>query len=58
LNGEISFGSVIAGLSAGAGFGLLVLYRENKDVADTLKIVGLLYAISVTCGIIIQSFLG
>lgn len=55
--GIISFGSLIAGLSAGAGLGLLILAKENKDRMDTLRIIGLLLAISITAGTIIQ-FLG
>ena len=56
--GIISFGALIAGLSAGAGLGLLVLAKENKDHIDTLRIVGLLLAISITAGTIIQFFGG
>lgn len=55
--GIISFGSLVAGLSAGAGLGVLVLAKENKDRADTLRIIGLLLAISITAGMLIQ-FLG
>jgi len=50
----ISFGSLIAGLCAGAGLGFLVLLKENKDLKDTLRIIGLLLAISIFSGIIIQ----
>jgi len=52
--GIISFGALIAGLSAGAGLGVLVLAKENKDRIDTLRIIGLLLAISITAGTIIQ----
>ena len=55
--GIISFGALIAGLSAGAGLGVLVLAKENKDRMDTLRIIGLLLAISIAAGTIIQ-FLG
>ncbi len=52
----ISFGSLIAGLCAGAGLGLLVLFKENKELKDTLRIIGLLLTISIFVGIIIQWF--
>ena len=55
--GIISFGALISGLSAGAGLGLLVLAKENKDRMDTLRIIGLLLVISIAAGTIIQ-FLG
>lgn len=52
--GIISFGALIAGLSAGAGLGVLVLAKENKDRMDTLRIIGLLLAISIAAGTLIQ----
>ncbi len=58
LKGGISFGSVIAGLSAGAGLGLIVLFKENKNRKHTFKIMGLLYAVSVLAGILIQLVYG
>jgi hypothetical protein len=50
----ISFGSMIAGLSAGSGLGILVLVKENKELKDTLRIIGMLLAISIFAGIVIQ----
>lgn len=54
LQGAISYGSVIAGLSASGGLGLLVLFKEEKNKAEIWKIVALLFAISALSGIIIQ----
>lgn len=54
LEGGIGFGSVIAGLSAGAGLGTLVLIRDNKSFRDTLRVLGLLTGISIAAGIFIQ----
>lgn len=56
LKGGISFGSAIAGLSAGGGLGLLVLIKENKNRKETLLILGLLAAISLTAGILLNLF--
>ncbi|MCL5411022.1 MAG: arsenic efflux protein [Patescibacteria group bacterium] len=58
LKGAISFGSTIAGLSAGAGLGLLVLFRENKNLKNTFIVLGLLLFFSITAGILIQYFYG
>ena len=54
LNGAISFASVISGLCAGAGIGLVVLFRMNKDKKENLKILGLLYGFAVLAGIILE----
>ena len=54
--GIISFGAMISGLCSGAGLGLLVLIKENKNLKDTLFIIGLLLLISTLAGEIIQLF--
>lgn len=57
LKGGLSFGSVIAGLGPNTGLGLLILFKENKSVKDSFKVVGLLVAISSAAGIIIELIL-
>ena len=54
LSGAISFGSLVAGLSSGAGVGLLLLFKRNKNYKQNLMILSVLYAIGVIGGIIIQ----
>ncbi len=54
LQGAISYGAVIAGLSAGGGLGILVLFKEDKDKKDIFKVIGLLFTISVVSGLLIQ----
>ncbi len=56
LKGAIGYGSAIAGLSAGAGLGLLVLFKENKNLKNTLTILGLLLFFSILAGVLIQYF--
>ena len=58
LRGAISYGSAVSGLASGCGLGSLVLLRENKDLRDTLTILGYLLLSSVTAGIAIQHFFG
>lgn len=53
INGSLSFGSVIAGLCASGGLGILVLFKEEKSWKERLMIVGLLYGVSVLAGILI-----
>lgn len=54
VSGALSFGSLAAGLSAGAGVGLLVLIRVNHNQKQNAILVGLLYILSVLLGIILQ----
>ena len=39
---------------AGSGVGILVLFKENTDIKENIKILGLLYALGVVSGIIIE----
>lgn len=53
LNGAISFSSVIAGLSAGTGVGLIVLCKVNSDKNESIKIAGLLFIYAIVAGILL-----
>lgn len=53
-SGSLSFGSVVAGLSTGAGLGLVVLFRTNKNLKQNIGITALLYAIGAISGLIIN----
>ena len=50
----INGASLIAGLLTGAGVGLIVLFKMNKNIKENIGIVGLLYVIGVFSGIILQ----
>lgn len=54
LAGQISFASIIAGLSTGAGVGTIVLFRSNKNMKENLKILLLLYLAGSLSGFIIE----
>lgn len=54
LAGTVSFGSLIAGLSSGAGMGLLVLFRVNKDMKANCKVLLAVVLIGMIAGSIIQ----
>ncbi|MGN0478644.1 MAG: putative manganese transporter [Hominenteromicrobium sp.] len=54
--GSLEFGSCVAGLCAGAGLGLVVLFRTNHRLKENLAIVGVLYAASVITGLIVNLF--
>jgi hypothetical protein len=53
LKGTIGFGTVIAGLSASGGLGLLVLWREEKNKKVFFKVLILLYVIAVIAGLVV-----
>lgn len=57
LAGTISFGSLIAGLSSGAGVGILLLFKKNNNTIQSLGIVGTLYIIGALSGVILQYLL-
>lgn len=54
LAGSMGLGAAMAGLLAGSGVGLLVLFRVTQDRWENLRILGLLYAIGVAVGIAVE----
>lgn len=52
LEGFLNFSAMMSGLLVGAGVGLLVLFRANDNLKDSIRITGLLYLIGVVAGII------
>lgn len=54
LDNIMSFGAMMSGLLTGAGVGLLVLFKVNKNVKENVLILILLYAIGVIVGTIIE----
>ena len=54
LTDMISFGSLISGLLTGAGVGLLVLFKTNKNLKENILIIILLYVIGVIMGYLID----
>ncbi len=54
LKGAMSTGAMLSGLLAGSGVGLLVLFRVNHDRKENLRILGLLYSVSVVIGIVTE----
>ncbi|BDF03684.1 putative manganese transporter [[Clostridium] hylemonae] len=54
LNGAISFASVIAGLCTGAGIGLVVLFKVNRQRKENMKILAVLFAVGVAAGVVLE----
>ena len=56
LDNILSLGALIAGTLSNAGLGMFVLYKVNNNPKETLRILGVLYAIGVIFGIITDIF--
>lgn len=54
LADAIGFGAVIAGLSTGAGVGLITLFKTNKSKLESLAIVAYILVFSIVFGEILQ----
>lgn len=54
MQGAISFGSLFAGLTAGAGVGLAVLWRVNPSWKQNLFMTGLLWAVGAVAGMLLH----
>lgn len=55
LSGSISFASIITGLSCGSGLGIVILFKENKNIKENFKILALVYVIGVSIGLLIEA---
>lgn len=54
INGAVSLGSCIAGLLAGSGMGLLILFKVNRPFKNNIIITLIVYGIGVFCGVLID----
>lgn len=54
INGAVSLGSCIAGLLAGSGMGLLILFKVNRTFKKNIIITLIVYGIGVFCGVLID----
>lgn len=54
LENVISYGSLISGLLSSSGVGLLVLFKQNKNLSENLKILFLLILFASISGIVIN----
>ena len=57
LAGGLSFASAMAGLCAGAGVGMAVLFRANHPMKENFAILGLLYGASAATGLLLEILL-
>ena len=50
LSGTLSFGALFAGLLVNSGLGMMVLFKEYKNIKKTLLILGVCFLIAVSLG--------
>ena len=53
IKGTITFGAAMSGLLSNAGLGLLVLLKNN-NMKDSVKVIGILFIISIISGCLIE----
>lgn len=58
VNGTISFGALVAGLSTGAGFGYIVLFQDRAGRRRALPVIAATFVVAVVGGILLQAFFG
>ena len=56
LSGAISFAAVVSGLCTGAGIGLVVLFKMNRDRRENFRILITLIAIASVAGMLLQFY--
>ena len=56
--GALSLGGAVAGLSAGAGLGYLVLYKQNKSVKRNVAITAICCVGGIVAGTVINAIVG
>jgi RsiW-degrading membrane proteinase PrsW (M82 family) len=54
LGGAITFGSMIAGLTSGAGVGVMYLFKRNHNIKQNLGILVLMFLIGAVSGLLLQ----
>lgn len=57
IDGALTVASLTGGLCSGAGVGLLMLFKLNKNVKQNLQILGLLYLLGVVSGLLLTIFI-
>lgn len=57
IAGGLSFPSAIAGLCSGAGLGLIVLFKMNRNKKECFMVVGVLYACAAITGLVLNLFM-
>lgn len=57
LNKLISMGVLLSGLLTGSGIGILLLFKNNKNIKENLLILSIIYFVGVILGFIVDLFI-
>ena len=52
----ITIGTLLSGLLTGSGLGILILFKDNKDMKENIFILSVIYIVGVVVGIVIDLF--
>ncbi len=52
LSGLITIGTLLSGLLTGSGLGILLLFKNNKNLKENLTILGIIYFVGVIIGLV------
>ena len=52
LDGLVTLGTLLSGLLTGSGIGILILFKQNKNLKENMTILGVIYTVGVVVGII------
>lgn len=56
LSGVLSLGAAVGGLLVNAGIGVAILFRNNRPVRDSFRVLAILYGIGLFAGFLIDLF--
>lgn len=56
LNNAITFAALVSGLLTGAGLGILVLFKTNKNKRENIQIIVTIYLIGAIIGLLLELF--
>lgn len=54
MNNLISLGTMFAGLLTGSGLGILLLFKQNKNLKENISVLSIIYFVGVVIGIIVD----
>ena len=57
LNGLITIGTLLSGLLTGSGIGILILFKQNKNLRENIAILSIIYVVGVVLGILVDIFI-